>query len=346
MNRLEKYIINNLSILFLSIFLALFAIASVIFLIKLATYTAIIQLSLWEMTKLYIFVVPELLFFTLPISFFVSAALTIHRLSNDNELIVLFALGIHPKFIIKTLFKPALLLTALLILNFFVVLPHTKILSKNFISYKKSEAKFNLAASEFGHKFGNWLLYLGSKNDDETYSDIFLFNKNEKEEILIGAQKAHIINDAGILRLKLTNGEGYSYSKEKFSQIDFDTMYINDTLTSDIIPYKTTIEYWEESIVHWKESQGRDKKISVFIRNTLLSLFPIFSLFLVLSISVMHARHQKSKIYLYLFLGIIVYYGATIGLQKSFLFYTIPIVSGVWLLATYIVYKKTILSRF
>ncbi|MDB2562329.1 LptF/LptG family permease [Sulfurimonas sp.] len=339
MNRLEKYIINNLSILFLSIFSALFTIASVIFLIKLATYTAIIQLSVWEMAKLYIFVVPELLFFTLPITFFVSAALTIFRLSNDNELIVLFALGIHPKFILKTLFKPAVLLTLLLIFNFFVLFPHTKTLSRNFISYKKSEAKFNLAASEFGHKFGNWLLYLGSKNTDETYSDIFLFNKNEKEEVLIGAKKAHIINDSGILRLKLTDGEGYSYSKEKFSQIDFDTMYINDTLTSTLIQYRTTLDYW-------KEYEGRDKKIPMFITNSLLSLFPIFSLFLVLSISVVHARHQKSKIYLYLFLGILIYYGATLSLHKALIFYTIPIVSFLWLLSTYLLYKKIILTRF
>ena len=338
MNRLEKYIINNLSMLFLSIFSALFTIASVIFLIKLATYTAIIQLSVWEMAKLYIFTVPELLFYTLPITFFVSAALTIFRLSNDNELIVLFALGIHPKFIIKTLFKPALLLTLLLIFTFFVLFPHTKTLSRNFISYKKSEAKFNLAASEFGHKFGNWLLYLGSKNNDEIYSDIFLFNKNTEEEVLISAKKAHIINDSGILRLKLTDGEGYSYSKEKFSQIDFNTMYINDTFTSEIIPYKTTIEYWKED--------ERSKKKPMFITNSLLSLFPIFSLFLVLSISVVHARHQKSKIYLYLFLGILIYYGLTLSLHKTLLFYTIPIVSFVWLLGTYLIYKKIILSRF
>ena len=76
MHRLQKYIIHNLSILFLSIFLPLFAIASVIFLIKLATYTAVIQLSIWEMSKLYFFVLPEVLFFTLPISFFTAAATT------------------------------------------------------------------------------------------------------------------------------------------------------------------------------------------------------------------------------------------------------------------------------
>jgi len=339
MNILQKYIISNLSILFLSIFSALFTIASVIFLIKLATYTAIIQLTVWEMAKLYIFVVPELLFFTLPITFFVSAALTIFKLSNDNEIVVLFALGIHPKYILKILLKPALLLSILLFLNFFFIFPHAKVLSKNFISYKKSEAKFNLTASEFGHKFGDWLLYLGKKNDNMTYSDIFLFNKKGEEEILIGAKTAYIINNGGILKLKLIDGEGYSYSQEVFSQIDFKIMYINDTLTSDLTTYRTPIEYW-------LSKDRRDKKIRKFITNTLLSIFPMISLFLILSISIVHARHQKNKIYLYLLLSILTYYGATLGLQKIFVFYTIPIIAITWLAITYGIYKKTIVERF
>jgi len=339
MDRLQKYIISNLSILFLSIFSALFTIASVVFLIKLATYTAIIQLTIWEMTKLYIFVVPELLFFTLPITFFVAAALTIFKLSNDNEIVVLFALGIHPKFILKILLKPALLLSALLFFNFFIIFPHAKVLSKNFISYKKSEAKFNLAASEFGHKFGDWLLYLGKKNDDKTYSDVFLFNKKAEEEILIGAKEAYIINEGGILKLKLIDGEGYSYSKEKFSQIDFEVMYINDTLTSDLTTYRTPIEYW-------LSKEKREKKTTKFITNSLLSIFPAISLFLVLSISIVHVRHQKNKIYLYLLLSIVTYYGATLGLQKAFVFYTIPIVIIAWLTTTYTIYRKAIVERF
>lgn len=339
MNRLEKYIIKNLSMLFLSIFSSLFSIASVVFLIKLATYTAVIQLTTWDMLKLYIFIIPELLFFTLPISFFVSAALTIFRLSNDNEIVVIFALGIHPKFVLKTLLKPALLLSLLLMFNFLVIMPHVKPLSRNFISYKKSEAKFNLSASEFGHKFGDWLLYLGSKNDNETYSDVFLFNKNDKEEVLIAAKKANIINDNGILKLQLTNGEGYLYSKEKFSQIDFEEMYINNNSNTELDAYQTTIDYWTT-----KDLSG--KKTKVFITNLLLSIFPVISLFLVLSVSVIHARHQKSKIYLYLFLGLVIYYGLTLGLQKNLIFYTIPIVSLSWLIITYIIYKKTIVARF
>ncbi len=340
MDRLKKYIISNLSILFLSIFLPLFAIASIIFLIKLATYTAVIQLTIWEMAKLYFFVLPEVLFFTLPISFFAAATLTLFRLSTDNEIVVLFALGIHPKFIIKTLLTPALLLSVLLAVNFFILFPHAKTLSKNFLSYKKSEAKFNLSASEFGHSFGDWLLYVGTNNIDGTYGDVFLFNKKaDNEEILIGAKTAQIINDGGILRLKLTDGEGYSYSKDKFSQINFETMHINDTMSTKLLSYGSAIEYW-------RADNKRYIKRRMLITNTLLSLFPLLSLFLVASIGIVHVRHQKGRVYLYLFLGIVIFYGAALGLQKIFLYYTIPIVAIIWLVGTYAIYKKTILARF
>lgn len=320
-------------------FMPLFAIASVIFMIKLATYTAIIQLTLWDMVKLYLFVLPEILFYTLPITFFIAATLSLFKLSTDNEMVVLFALGIHPKFIFKTLFKPAMLLTLLLAFDFMVLFPHATTLSSNFVSYKKSEAKFNLSASEFGHSFGSWLLYIGKDNEDESYSDVILFNKNKKEEIVISAKKAEIINDAGILRLKLIDGEGYSYSKEKFSQIDFDTMYINDTMKTDLTKYKTPLEYW-------LSNERRESKTHMIITDSLLSLFPIISLFLVVSIGVVHVRHQKGRIYLYLFLGIVIFYGSTLGLQKALVYYTIPIVAFVWLFVTYYIYRKTIVARF
>ena len=339
MIRLQKYIINNLSILFLSIFIPLFAIASVVFLIKLATYTAVIQLSIWEMIKLYIFIIPELLFYTLPITFLVSATLTLFKLSSDNEIVVLFSLGIHPKFIIKTLFKPALLLSILLAFNFFIIFPHSKVLSKNFIKYKKSEAKFNLSASEYGHSFGDWLLYIGSNNPDGTYGDIFLYNKKNEEEVLISAKKAQVINEKGLLRLKLTTGEGYSYSNKKFSQIDFETMFINNSMKTNLTKYYTPIQYW-------KSDKDKKYKIKKFTTNLLLSLFPLLSLFLIASIGIVHARHQKARIYLYLFATIAFYYGSVIGLERAISFYTIPVVIVTFFSITYFIYKKTIVSRF
>ncbi|MEN8302636.1 MAG: LptF/LptG family permease [Campylobacterota bacterium] len=339
MDRIQTYLLSNLSSLFVSIFMPLFAIASVIFSIKLATYTAVIQLSLLDMGKLYMFVLPEILFYTLPISFFVAATLSLFKLSNDNEMVVLFSLGIKPSFIIKTLLKPALLLSTLLAFNFFILFPHAKVLSSNFVSYKKSEAKFNLSASEFGHSFGDWLLYLGEDSGDGTYSKVFLFNKKKEEEILISAQSAELINDSGILRLKLKKGEGYSYSKDNFSQINFETMLINSTMKTSLKEYKKPLEYW-------LSEDNQKKKKRMFITDTLLSLFPVLSLFLVASIGVVHARHQKSRVYLYLFIGVVIFYGAALGLHKKLDFYTIPIVIIAWSTVTYMIYKKHIVNRF
>ena len=339
MDRLQKYILSNLSIIFISIFVPLFTIASVIFLIKLATYTSIIQLSIFEMTKLYIFVLPEILFFTLPITFFIAATLSLFKLSNDNEIVVLFSLGIKPNFILKVLLKPAILLSTLLFFNFFVLDPHTSVLSNNFVSYKKSEAKFNISASEFGHSFGDWLLYLGEDNKDGTYSKVFLFNKKKKEEILIAASTAEIINDSGILRLKLTDGEGYNYSKDKFSQINFNTMLINDTMEIDLRTYRAPIDYW-------LAKDRSESKRHLLITNTLISLFPIIGLFLVATIGIVHIRHQKSRVYLYLFLGVFVFYGMTLGLRDIFNYYTIPFVAIAWTVSTYFLYRKKIVNRF
>jgi len=339
MHRLQKYILDNFSTLFMSLFLPLFVIASVIFLIKLSTYTAVIQLSVLEMGKLYLFILPEILFYTLPITFFIAATLSLFKLSNDNEIIVIFSLGIKPRFIIKTFFKPAFILTILLAFDFLVLSPHTTTLSKNFLSYKKSEAKFNLAASEFGNSFGDWLLYIGAKNKDGTFAKVFLFNKKQKEEILITAKRAEVINDSGILHLKLMNGKGYSYSTEKFSQINFKTMFINDTLTTNLTTYEQPWQYWLS-----KKNAGRKKHL--LIRNTLLSLFPMITLFLIVTIGIVQVRHQKSKVYLYLFVTIILYYGMTIGLEKVLQYYTIPVVAMSWLIVTYIFYKKTIVNKF
>jgi len=339
MDRLHKYLVSHLSSLFFAIFMPLFSIASVIFLIKLATFTAIIQLNILEMGKLYLFVLPEILFYTLPITFFIAATLAIFRLSNDNEIIVLFALGIKPIFIIRAFFKQALVLSIILLFNYLIIFPHIKVIAGNFISYKKSEAKFNISASEFGHSFGEWLLYLGKDNGDGSYSNVFLFNKNKKEEILISAKKARLVNDSGILRLKLNDGQGYSYSKEKFTQIDFKTMLINDTMKTTLTPYRKPLDYW-------RSDERAEAKRHMLITDTLLSIFPLISLFLVAAIGVVHARHQKSRIYLYLFLSIILFYSATLTLQDILYFYTIPVVALTWLLVTYLIYRKAIVARF
>ena len=339
MPKLRRYIISNFTLLFFSIFLPLYSIASVVFLIKMAHVTSVIQLSLGELIKLYLFILPELLFYTLPISFFIAGVLSLYKLSNDNEMVVFFALGIKPGFIFRILLVPALFFTFLLIFNFFVMFPHTKTLSSNFLDYKKSEAKFNLSASEFGHNFGDWLLYIGKEERDGVYGDVVLFHKAQDEEIFISAETAEITNTNGVLRLKLTKGEGDSYTTDTLSQITFETMYINDILNADIDPYQNTLEYW-------LDPDDRPKKTRKFITHLLFSLFPILSLYMILAIGITHDRHQKGFVYLYLFVSLIAYFGSSGMLHNYMGFYAIPVIITVWLSVSYLFYRRKILVRF
>lgn len=340
MDKLRRYILSNLSILFFSIFLPLFAIASVIFMIKLATYTAVIQLSIAEMGKLYLFALPELLFYTLPIAFVVGGALTLYRLSNDNEMVVVFSLGISPSYVARVLSLPALLLSILLFVDFVVITPYIKIISSNFLEKKKAEAKFNLTASEFGHNFGDWMLFI-NKSDTESraFGDVVLFNKEMKDEILITAKKAELLNNKGVLQLRLENGQSYSYDDALFKTMLFKTAYINDMMSSDPTIYRSTIDYWTNS-------EKREKKDQLLITDTLLSLFPLISVFLVIALGVVHARHQKRWIYLWLFLSIIGFYSSAIITQQWLGFHTIWVVALVWLILSYGFYNRLVGTRF
>ncbi|RLA69334.1 MAG: permease [Epsilonproteobacteria bacterium] len=339
MHRLRSYIIRSFSLLFFSIFLPLFAIASVIFLIKMAHVTSVIQLSVTELIKLYLFILPELLFYTLPIAFFIAGVLSLYKLSTDNEMVVFFALGIKPGYLLRIFFLPALLFTLLLIFNFFFLFPHVKTLSNNFIDYKKSEAKFNLSASEFGHNFGDWLLYIGKEEKKGVYGDVVLFHKAKDEEIFISAKTAEINNNQGVLRLKLTEGEGDSYTADTLSQITFETMYINDILNADLDLYQNALEYW-------MDPNKRQKKIRKFITHFLFSIFPLISLYMILSIGITHDRHQKGFVYLYLFVSLIVYFGSSGMLHSVMGFYAIPLIITVWLSTSYLFYRQKILARF
>jgi lipopolysaccharide export system permease protein len=341
MGKLRHYIFTQLNLLFFSIFIPLFVIASVIFMIKLATYTSIIQLSIGEMGKLYLFVLPELLFYTLPISFFIAAILTLYRLSNDNEMVVVFTLGISPAFLVRILSLPAFLLALLLLSDYLVVTPYIKTISKNFLAQKKAEAKFNLGASEFGHNFGDWMLFISqSDTENRTYGDVVLFNKKLTDEVLLIAKQAELKNNQGNLQLQLHNGEGYSYTDKNFKRMQYKTLTINDNVISDKAAYTNTLEYW---IASPREQETRNSQL---VTNTLLSIFPLISLFLIVGLGVVHARHQKRWIYLLIFLSIIIFYSLAIIAQRWIGFHAVWAVAIGWILVTYFIYKRLVGNRF
>jgi len=339
MDKLKSYLLSNFSQIYFSIFLPLFVIASVIMLVKIAAFTSVIQLSLFEMIKLYLFMLPELLFYTLPVTFFIAAVMTVAKLSNDNEMLVIFSLGIKPSNILKFFSKLALMQTLLLFFLFFIITPYAKSLTGNFLKVKKSEAKFNIQASEYGHKFGDWLIFVGKDHEEGRFSDIILFNQKKQEETLIVAKDAMIVSKKGILKLQLEGGKGFTYSQDSLSQMTYRKMFINDTTTTNINEYKNTKQYW----LNPKE---RKRKIKQFTISALVALFPLLSVLLVPTIGIINARHQKGFTYGFIFISIILYYAATFALEKPLGLYTILLVSVLTLIIASSLYYKKVVKRY
>ncbi len=342
MVRLNNYILKTISINFFSIFMPLFVIASVVFLIRVSTITSIIEINSYEMLKLYLFIIPDLLFYTLPLSFFIGSVLAFNKLSFDSEMVVIFSLGVAPKKILLLLFKLAIFLTLLLLLISMVMIPHTKQMYKEFVKYKQQEAVFNIKATEFGQEFGNWSIFIGSieeSAEQKIYKDVALFYKSsDNEEKFIIGDEALINSGGGMVQLIVRHGFLFSYKLDKMRKIFFQTMTINDLTSINSYKYKDTIQYFEYSL------QNKKRRVKL-ITNLVLSFFPLMAIFLILAIGIQNMRYGKGLINLFMGLSIFLFYGITFAITKELdfqAFYLLPI----WLLGSYGIYRKRISQRY
>ena len=341
MKYLDRYIDKHLSINFFSIFLPLFVIASVIFLIRVSTITSVIKIDFFEMLKLYLFIIPDLLFYTIPLSFFIGGVLTFSKLSFDYEMVVLFSLGVPPRFFLWKLFKLATLFTLILLFISMVMIPHTKQMYKEFTKYKKQEAIINLKATEFGQTFGKWSIFI---KDIETnslgkiYRDIALFYKDRDVEKFILAKKASFNLKNFNIQLRLYNGSVLTYNSSGIKKIYFKNMVINDPSSIDGYHYRNTLEYFRYSL-------NTPKRRVKLITNLFLSTFPIMSIFLILAIGIQNIRYSRGFTNFLMGLSIFLFYALAFSLSKPLDFGVFNILI-LWFLSTYWIYRKFVMTKY
>lgn len=302
MNRVSRYLLKHFSTLFSSLFFILFFITSVVFFIKLTAMTAIIKMNFLELGTLYIYLLPRTLIYTLPLTFFIALCITLFNLSKENETIVLFTLGYNPKKIARLFLGLASLLSFVLIIDIFILIPISKQLNTNFIEYKKAEAKFNIKANEFGQKFSDWLAYIEHSEENKIYKGITLYQvpTTKEDEKLIVATSAVIDSEKGTLRLNLDQGKIFEFSKDEIQQIDFERMHINSRPKTPVGAIQSIEEYWNGIFV----DKRRAYDLSFFL---LIALFPIPSTLIALSIGIVTYRYNKGGIYIAMFATITLY---------------------------------------
>ena len=337
--KLKQYLYSQLAITFFPIFLGLFFITAVIFLVKIASLTSIITINFSELFQLFSYVVPQILFFTMPISFFLSLVITLAKLSGEYELTVITSFGLNPIKILKIFLPITLVVSSLLLIVSVGLIPKTKYLSKQFLEKKKKEANFNIKASEFGQKFGDWLIFINGK-DDKVYDEVKLFKTEKKEDQFIVSKTAILDNDKGFLSFKLEDGKAFVINEKEFDQINFKSMYINDSIAdSKMVIFTDSYEYWKNNI-------AKNTDIDDLTMYILTSIFPLISLFLVITFGYFNPRYEKNRAVFYSLISIVLYYIFIKIVGDKMLLHALYLIPTVWITTTYILYSNTIQKEY
>ena len=333
--KLKQYLYSNIAITFFPIIFGLFFITSIVFLVKIASLTSIITLNFAELLTLYSYVIPEILFYTVPVSFFISLVISLSKLSNEYELIVITSFGLNPLKMIKILFPITLILSFTMIIVSVGLIPKTKFLSKSLLNEKKKEANFNIKASEFGQKFGDWLIYIDEK-DENTYKEVKLFKTEKGTDQFIISKNAVLSNEKGNLSFILNKGKSFYIENKTVHQIDFEKMNISDSISKKKIDkFVNSYEYWKYNI----KVNDRLDKLSFYI---LVSCFPLLSLLLVVSFGYFNPRYDKNKALAYSVSSVVLFYIFAQKLSDKILLDALYVVPIFWIIFTYIVYRTKV----
>lgn len=315
--------------------------ASVIFFVRISKITAIIHLNFLELSELYLYLLPKIIIYILPVTFFIAIALALFKMSKDNESIVLFALTLDPRKIAKLFFSLSLLMSLLLFINAIFLMPISEQLYKNFVEYKKMEAKLNIKATEFGQKFSDWLVFINQSDDEDNYEKVVLFNSDQTkaEDTFIIADGAKIYRDKNFVKLDLSQGKAFNIKKDEIYQIDYQGMKINHQTQHKDLRNTSIIEYW---LIGLKDKK-RTKDLSFHI---LISIFPLATFLFALALGIVNIRHQKPNIYFYMFVIVLAYYQLTYTLSNHLPFLGIPIVFILFFTIANVLFYQNILKRY
>ena len=340
MDRVSRYLISNFFQTFLSLFFTLFFLASVIFFIKISQLTSLFSVSFKDLGEAYLYLLPELIVYTLPITFFIAVAMTVFKMSKENETIVLFALTLSPNKIAKVFFWLSLGTSLFLLVNSVIFIPIAKQLNKNFIEYKKLESKINIKATEFGQKFEDWNVFINDVNGSQ-YRDIVLYsnNKEKNEERFVIAKSAVIEKNGSIIGIKLERGKLFNLKDEGLDELNYESMKMSYRPSIKELESSGVVEYWMKA----KENSTRAKDLSI---NILISFFPLATFLFGIAMGVANTRHEKPNIYLHIFLVVLVYYVFVFKVATTFPLVGTGLLIVLFHLASGLYFYQKILKRY
>jgi len=334
MDRLKSYLLNNFIKSFTTLFIPFFIIMSLIYIINISKLSARVTLEFSDFLMLYLYVLPDIIFSTLPLTFIGAIINSLSNLSENNEAMAIFSVGYTPKKLLRYLLPTAFLFTLIITIIAIFVTPYATQKMKNYRNKKIYESKLKILPKKLSQTFGKHHVFIDENKNGE-FKNVTMFTENEDGHVqILLAKKGFVKNDTNSSSyLNLDNGTLYRNKDIGFNIVNFNNMKIYNNAkyySKRILPTK---EYWLENK-------------SKFYYYLLISLSPLFLVILYIAFGIYNPRYQKNKAALYIIVSVLLIYIPSIITRKLSNPYILVAVLIAWIVLSIIVFKKKVLKRY
>jgi len=310
MDRTKKYLISTFTKTYLLVFIPFMMIVSLVFVIQISVLSSKIDLKAGELLQFFGYMIPNIFFYTIPFSFMAALASTFTKLSEESELIALFALGHSPAKLLKYMLPVTILFTILLFILSIMLFPQMKQKMNNFKKQKLAQATLNISPNKLSQTFGDYSVYVKEKNGNR-YKNMVLFHKDKsgKYRLLI-AKEAKALNQNGIFSLELKNGIADTSDDKKIENIKYKSLTLYKYPKAEDYSLYSFKDYWAKA----KTEKSRRKKLLYLI---FVSLSPLFSFGIIMGLSLFNPRYQRNSASLVIFIAAVLIYTPAAILERT-----------------------------
>jgi len=341
MGKMRRYLISTFTQTYLLVFLPFLVIVSLVFVIQISILSSKINLETVELVRLFGYLLPEIFFYTIPLSLIAALANTFTKLSEENELIAFFSLGHSPRRLLWNMLPVLTLFSAILLTLSLLLYPQMRQKLSRFKQYKAAEATLNIMPNKLSQYFGNYHVFVGEKKADDRYGNVVLFNHGEKGKYqLFIAKTGTVSNEGKRFILSLKHGIGETSDEKKIETMNYREFNIYQYPAIDYyMDFESNGEYWSKI----KTNRGRRGKLLYLV---FVSLSPLLTFGIAVSLTFFNPRYQRNYSAFVIFvIALSVYIPAAI-LQKSGSYSLFALFVGMLVLLSLILVRRRILRRF
>lgn len=334
MDKLKSYILKTFNKSFLALFIPFYAIISLTYLMNISRLSSRVSLDAGDFFTFYAYVIPDIIFITLPLTFLGAIINSFSKLSENNEMVALFTLGFSPKKILLSLLPLALLFTLLLLIITVFIIPYSNQAMSNLRSKKIYESNLKILPKKLNQDFGKHHIFIEANNNGQ-FKNVTMFTQKEKGnfQILISKNGSVINTPNAPGFLNLNKGLIYQTKTDGLQIIDFENMKLFNNAKYYSSKISSAYNYW---LTHKQK----------FYYYLLISLTPLLLVALFLSFGIYNPRYQKNRSSLYILLSIlIIYIPAILARKEAGPYLTIGVVF-LWILLSLAIYNRKILKRY